>query len=35
MTDFNALLDPLAEIAREAGRAILDVYERDDLGVET
>ena len=35
MTDFNTLLDPLAEIAREAGDAILAVYERDDLGVET
>ena len=35
MTDFNTLLEPLAEIAREAGDAILAVYERDDLGVET
>ena len=35
MTDLNTLLDPLAEIAREAGDAILTVYERDDLGVET
>ncbi|EKF74718.1 inositol 1-phosphatase [Alcanivorax hongdengensis A-11-3] len=35
MTDFNALLDPLADIAREAGKAILEVYEREDLGVET
>ena len=35
MTDFNTLLDPLADIACEAGKAILTVYERDDLGVET
>ncbi|MGB1466928.1 MAG: 3'(2'),5'-bisphosphate nucleotidase CysQ [Alcanivorax nanhaiticus] len=35
MTDFNTLLNPLAEIARDAGKAILDVYERDDHGVET
>ncbi|MDX1803451.1 MAG: 3'(2'),5'-bisphosphate nucleotidase CysQ [Alcanivorax sp.] len=35
MTDFNALLNPLADIARDAGKAILDVYERDDHGVET
>ncbi len=35
MTDFNALLDSLSKIARDAGSAILTVYERDDLGVET
>ena len=35
MTDLNALLGPLGEIARAAGQAILEVYERDDLGVET
>ncbi len=35
MTDFNTLLNPLADIARDAGKAILEVYERDDHGVET
>ncbi len=35
MTDFNTLLNPLTEIARDAGKAILEVYERDDHGVET
>lgn len=34
MIDLNSLLSPVAEIARNAGAAILEVYERDDLGVE-
>lgn len=33
--ELSALLDPVVQIARAAGQAILDVYESADFGVET
>ena len=35
MTDLKTLLDPLVNIAAEAGAAILDVYDRGDVVVDT